>query len=71
MGERERQACWRPFSEAGRMARMVYSAARELSRWFWEGSERVRVQRVRMRRDLGVGNGRGAGMGEVCGGTID
>ena len=38
---------------------------REVRRWFWDGSFRVRVQRVRIWRLEGMVKGRGEGMGEV------
>ncbi len=38
---------------------------REVRRWFWDGSLRVRVQRVRIWRLGGMEKGRGEGMGEV------
>ena len=38
---------------------------REVRRWFWDGSLRVRVQRVRIWRLGGIVKGRGEGMGDV------
>lgn len=38
---------------------------REVRRWFWDGSLRVRVQRVRIWRLGEMEKGRGDGMGEV------
>ena len=41
-------ACSLSFNAAGRRARMSYAAARAGRRWFWEGSEKVRVRRRRI-----------------------